>query len=92
MALSRKDVLREIRRLEDVIENQGNEIVSLEVERDLAIEKAQEIAGVSFQLREDEVAERLDYRDTNGRLVKFIEKVADSHSKFRKEARSLLGL
>lgn len=92
MALSRKEVLKEFRRLEKVIETQGAEIAHLTAEKDLAILKAQEIAGGALDLRGDEVQERLDYKKTNGRLVEFVKVIAESRSKFATDAKNLLGL
>jgi hypothetical protein len=92
MALSRKEVLKEFRRLEMAIDTQGSELAILGAERDIAIERAQEIAGAALDLRADEVQERIDYKKTNDRLVEFVKVIAESKSKFSKEAKNLLGL
>lgn len=90
--MDRKEFLLELRRLEKVIENIGRDNVNLQIERDQAIEAAQEIGTASMRVREEDVAQLADYKTTNTELIKFVEKVGNSKSKFAKEAKKLLGM
>ena len=92
MAISRKEYLAEIARLEEIIQNQGNTIVNLEVERDQAGDEAQEVARASMEVREEDVEQLSEYQTMNTKLVNFVEKISDSNSKFAAEARSLSGM
>ena len=92
MAISRKEYLAEIARLEEIIQNQGNTIVNLEVERDQAGDEALEVARASMEVREEDVEQLSEYQTMNTKLVNFVEKIADSKSKFAAEARSLIGM
>lgn len=90
--MDRKGFLAEIGRLEGIIENQGQRIAELEAERDQSGEEAQAIGRASMEVREEDVAELVAYREQNQDLLSFVEKVADSKTKFRKEARKILGM
>lgn len=87
-----REVKREIRDLEERVQDRDNEIVNL---RALLAEQGgevQEIAGAAMEVRGEDVEQLAAYRKTNTGLLAFVEKIADSQSKFRKEARNLLGM
>lgn len=87
----RKDFLNAIRRLEAQVGKQAGEIVLLEEQVDLQGEDTFEIAGAVMQIRKEDAAMLANYKKQNTILVGFVEKIADSKSKFGKEARQILG-
>ena len=90
---TRRQFLEEIRRLEEIVQTQGNTIVNLELELDKHGEEAQSIARASMEVREEDVEQLTEYQQTNTKLVNFVEKVAASkRGKFAAEARKLLGM
>lgn len=87
----RKDFLKEIRRLENIVETQAREIASFEQQLNLVGKETIEMAGAVMEVRKEDVGRLANYQKQNTILVGFVEKVADSKSKFKKEARQILG-
>lgn len=87
----RKAFLNEIRRLEKIIEAQAQRVLQLENQISLQGNDTLDMAEAAMQIRQEDVESLAIYKKQNTALVCFIEKVADSKSKFRKEARQLLG-
>jgi type II secretory pathway component PulM len=57
-------------------------------------EQAQELTlmgTAGLEIRQDDAEQLSDYQTTNKALIEFVEKVAESKSKFGTEARRLLG-
>ena len=75
---------KEIRRLEK--ENEG-------LRQQLAQQatEVQIMGKASMEIRGEDTQQLADYKETNTNLLKFVEKVAKSKSKFGKDARKVLG-
>lgn len=89
--MGRKEFLAEIRRLEELVEYQVVQISLLEEEVDRQGSDAFEMAGATMEIRREDTALITAYKEQNTRLIGFVEKIADSKSKFGKEARRILG-
>lgn len=89
---TRREFLEKIRELEEIIQAQGNTIVNLEKEVDKSGVEAQSVARASMEVREEDVQQLTEYQQMNTKLVNFVEKVAESKSKFTAEARNLIGM
>lgn len=87
----RKRFLDEIRRLEETVGEQGSEIIMLKEQLDRQGEETFEIAGAVMEIRKEDASLLANYKKQNTILIRFAEMIADSQSKFRKEARQILG-
>lgn len=87
----RKDFLKEIRRLEQRVEVQAQEILSFEKQLQLVGKETFEMAGAVMEVRQEDVEKLAKYKRQNTVLVNFVETIAESKSKFKKEARKILG-
>lgn len=97
--LSKKDYEREIRRLEEIIGNMGGELVLRrqrieELEKQLREQgvEVQSFASAAIEVRSEDVEQLADYESQTKAFIEFISKIADSKSKFSKEACVLLGI
>lgn len=89
--MGRKEFLAEIRRLEELVESQAVQISLFEEEIDRQGSDTFEMAGATMEIRREDAALIAAYKEQNTRLIEFVEKIADSKSKFGKEARRILG-
>lgn len=88
----RKTLLAQIREQEEIVQKQGNIIVNLEVQLDQQGSEVTELAHASMEVREEDVGQLTEYKTMNTKLIKFVEKVAASKSRYGREARKLLGI
>lgn len=87
----RKIFLSQIRGLEENLAELLAENRMLKEQLELQGEETFEMAGATMAIRAEDAERLAAFRKTNGELVQFVEAVAESRTKFRDEARRILG-
>jgi uncharacterized protein (UPF0335 family) len=87
----RKTFLDAIRKLEAEKQEMAEEIAQMREVIDQQGEETFEMAGAVMAIRKEDTERLANFAKQNTILVEYVEKIADSQSKYRKEARQILG-